>query len=141
MKAIAIDKLEVKLSAQFGRDGDDPEFLASLPNGGLEGRLSGFDSATRTIDLSCAKPALFAHEQNFSITNHKKQCGEFLWPPIGPIDLHREQSLAPETQKDKPAWRAFGAGEAQPGLNRWKGKDLWGGCCRRVSDSSSPIMV
>ena len=36
MEAIPIDKLEVKLSAQFGGNGDDAEFLVSLPNRRLE---------------------------------------------------------------------------------------------------------
>ena len=85
-------------------DGDDAEFFARLPNGRFQRRLPGFDSATWTVDLSCTEPALFAHEQNFSIANHKKQCGEFLWPPVGPIDLHREQSLAAKRKKTNLRW-------------------------------------
>src|SRR4029450_7472585 len=107
METIPIDKLEVKLPAQFGGDGDDAEFLAGLSNGRLQRRLSGFDSATWTIDLSCAKSAFFSHEQNFSIANHKKQCGEFLWPPVGPINLHREQSLAGRRKKTNLRWSGF----------------------------------
>ena len=137
MKAISIDKLEVKLSAQFGGDGHDPEFLARLPNGCVERRLSGFDSPTRAIDFSCPKPALFAHEQNFSITNHKKQCGEFLWPPAWPNQPPSRAESSRRAAKRQTCRR-----NSQVTVNVLEGKTCGEDAAGwRFSGSSSPIMV
>ena len=111
MQAVPVDELKMQFASNSGERASMPS-SSRVRDGGVKGRLTKLDSAPRSVDFPGSQPALLANEENFPVTNNKKQRCTFLWPPGCPIEFHRTQTVANRAEKHKPGGTDFS--EARP---------------------------
>ncbi|MEY5016516.1 MAG: hypothetical protein RIS92_2874 [Verrucomicrobiota bacterium] len=84
-EAIAVGEPEAEHAAGFEGTGLDANLFEGFADGGVGGRLAGFDFAAGRVDVSSAETAFFFNEQHLVAVKNEAEHGAMDGGPVDPV--------------------------------------------------------